>query len=81
MSTKSEALAVIREEILTRLAGIATFLPSVYRLTIVARHRGKEDGRANIVVSDDNLDAAIGAIRIMQSDDSACVFGPGEPPP
>lgn len=81
MSLKTEAMVAIKNEISTRLAEIAALLPNVYRLTFVARHRGKEDGSANIVVSDDNLDAAIEAIRIMQRDDSAWVSGPEEPAP
>lgn len=61
------------------LAEIAAYLPNIYRLTIVARHRGRSS--ANIVVSDDNLEAASEAIVFMKDDKTAFVSGPGEPGP
>lgn len=71
------ALEVLKERLDTKLIGIAELLPNTYRLTLVARHRGKAS--ANIILSDDNLDSAIQAIRAMQNDPRAEVYGPAEP--
>lgn len=53
-------LVLLKQELASRLADIAEVLPNEYRLTLIARHTRLAD--AEIVVTDDNMKLASGAL-------------------
>lgn len=59
-------LAELHNFLGTHLAEIADVLPKTYKLTLVARYTGSELKDADVVIGDDDLTAARGAIEHLQ---------------